>query len=91
MKLSPASIQTAIELAKAYGATRLVLFGSYLNTPDQARDLDLAVDGVSGWKLYELAARLEETLHVPLDLVPLHPATPLTQQIESHGRVLYAT
>jgi predicted nucleotidyltransferase len=54
MELPETGIQTAIELAMAYGATRLVLFGSYLNTPDQARDLDLAVDGVSGWKLYEL-------------------------------------
>lgn len=50
-------IQRAIHLAKDYGATRLILFGSALESPESARDLDLACDGVSGWKLYELGAK----------------------------------
>ena len=81
-------IDRAIELAKSYGATRLILFGSALTRPEQARDLDLACDGVAGWKLYELGARLEEELQVPLDLVPLTPPTRFTRQIEQRGRVL---
>jgi predicted nucleotidyltransferase len=76
------------ELAKAYGATRLILFGSAANNPDEARDIDLACDGVPGWKLYELAARLEEELHAPLDVVPLTPPTPFTRLVEKRGRVL---
>ena len=89
MGIQRAQIEKAIAIAKMYGATRLILFGSALEAPDQARDLDLACDGVQGWKLYELGARLEEELRIPVDLVPLSPPTPLTRRIEQRGRVLY--
>ncbi len=82
-------LQKAIGLAKAYGATRLILFGSALETPAQARDLDLACDGVAGWKLYELAARMEDELGILVDLVPLTPPSRFTRRIETQGRVLY--
>jgi predicted nucleotidyltransferase len=75
-------------LAKDYGATRLILFGSALDSPDTARDIDLACDGVPGWKLYELAARLEEEINAPLDLVSLTPPNRFTQMIERRGRQL---
>ena len=81
-------LERAITLAKAYGATRLILFGSAATAPEQARDLDLACDGVSGWKLYELGARLEDELRLPLDLVPLSPPTRFTRLIEQRGKVL---
>jgi len=76
------------EVAKGYGATRLILFGSSVDDPDEARDIDLACDGVPGWRLYEFAARLEEELHAPLDVVPLSPPTRFTHLIEKRGRVL---
>ncbi|MFC2172702.1 nucleotidyltransferase family protein, partial [Acidobacteriota bacterium] len=73
MFIQQEKIERAISLAKAYGATRLILFGSGLTSPENARDIDLACDGISGWKFYEFAARLEEELQVSLDLVPLNP------------------
>ncbi len=79
-------LETIISLAQRYGATRLILFGSTLDTLAEARDLDLACDGVAGWQLYELAARLEEVLHTPVDLVPLTPASRFTRWIETQGR-----
>jgi len=88
MAVNQAHLDRAITLAKAFGATRLILFGSALLQPQQARDLDLACDGVVGWKLYELGARLEEELRIPLDLVPLTPATPFTRLIERRGKIL---
>jgi predicted nucleotidyltransferase len=89
MAIEQKHLEQAMALAKTYGATRLILFGSALSHPDQAHDLDLACDGVVGWQLYELGARLEEELQVPLDLVPLTPATRLTQLIERRGKVLF--
>ena len=68
MAISKEQIEKAVALAKTYGATRLLLFGSALENPEQARDLDLACDGVAGWKLYELGARLEEELGISLDI-----------------------
>ena len=88
MTIQKEQLDRAIALAKAYGVTRLILFGSAAIAPEQARDLDLACDGVTGWKFYELGARLEEELRVPLDLVPLSPPTRFTRLIERQGKVL---
>ncbi len=88
MAIRQEQIDRAIALAKSYGATRLILFGSAAATPEQARDLDLACDGVAGWKFYELGARLEEELRIPLDLVPLSPPNRFTRLIERRGKVL---
>jgi predicted nucleotidyltransferase len=88
MAVSQAQLDRAIALAKAYGATRLILFGSAAAAPERANDLDLACDGVTGWSLYELGARLEEELRIPLDLVPLRPSTRFTRLIERRGKVL---
>lgn len=78
----------AVVVAREFGATRLLLFGSALESPTRIRDLDLACAGVPGWKLFELSAALEESLRVPLDLVPLDPPTPFTRLIEKRSRVL---
>jgi predicted nucleotidyltransferase len=88
MTIQQEQLERAVALAKAYGATRLILFGSAATAPERARDLDLACDGVSGWKFYELGARLEEELRVSLDLVPLSPPTRFTRLIERRGKVL---
>jgi len=88
MSIEPEQLNRAIALAKSYGATRLILFGSAASTPDEAGDLDLACDGVSGWKFYELGARLEEELKIPLDLISLNPPTRFTRLLEIKGKVL---
>ena len=88
MAFSRLQFEKITVLARKYGATSLILFGSALDDPESARDIDLACDGVPGWKLYELAARLEDELHVPLDLVPLSPANRFTRMIERRGRRL---
>ena len=56
--------------------------------PKKAKDIDIACDGVHGWKLYELAARIEDELRISLDIVPLSPPTRFTQLIEKKGKVL---
>ncbi len=88
MAIKQEHLEKAVALAKAFGATRLILFGSALSRPEQARDLDLACDGIPGWQLFEFGAQLEEELNILLDLVPLSPPTPLTALIERSGRVL---
>jgi len=88
MAISNEQIEQVKKIVLTYGASRLILFGSMLDNPAQARDIDLACDGVPGWKLFELAARLEEELHTPLDLVPLTPPSNFTRLIEKRGRRL---
>lgn len=88
MAIDQSKIDRIVELAKTYGATKLILFGSIVKTPLVARDVDIACDGVPGWKLYELAAKIEDELDIPLDIIPLHPSTRMTIKIESEGKVL---
>lgn len=88
MAISDKQIEKAITLAKEYGATRLLLFGSALEKSVQAKDLDLACGGVEGWKLYQFGAQLEEELGIPLDIVPLDPPSPFTEMIERKAKVL---
>lgn len=88
MSINQTQLERIVALAKVYGAKRLILFGSSLSTPDEARDIDIACDGIPGWKLYEFAAKLEEELHTTLDIVPLSPSTRFTRLIETRGKVL---
>ncbi|MHB8763887.1 MAG: nucleotidyltransferase family protein [Deferrisomatales bacterium] len=88
MAVTAEQIEKAVGLAKAYGASRVTLFASATEDPGRARDLDLACNGVPGWKLFELGARLEEGLHLLVDVVPLDPPTPFSRHIEKEGRVL---
>ncbi|MBI4621586.1 MAG: DNA polymerase III subunit beta [Desulfobacterales bacterium] len=88
MTINQALIEKIISVAKRYGATRLILFGSALEMPGQARDIDLACDGIEGWKLYEMAAKIEEELGASLDIVPLNPPTRFTRIIEAKGKTL---
>jgi predicted nucleotidyltransferase len=88
MSIHQEQLDRAIAIAISYGATRLILFGSAAIKPDEARDLDLACGGVEGWEFYELVARLEEELEMPLDLISLNPPTRFTRLIERKGKVL---
>jgi uncharacterized protein len=81
-------LANAVLVARRFGAKRLLLFGSALENPGAARDLDPACAGVPGWKLFEFSSALEETLRVPLDLVPLDSPSPFTRLIEKRARVL---
>jgi len=88
MAIEKRHLDRAVSLAKAFGATRLILFGSAAKDPERARDIDLACDGIVGWKLYEFGAILEEELLMPIDLIPLSPPSRFTRMIEMRGTVL---
>jgi predicted nucleotidyltransferase len=88
MKITESVLDNAVETAKEYGATELILFGSGLDESLDARDIDLACRGVDGWKLYGLGAALEERLRMPVDLVPLDEPSRFGRWIEARGRRL---
>ncbi|NBC18971.1 MAG: DNA polymerase III subunit beta [Bacteroidetes bacterium] len=88
MSITAETLRTAVELARSYGATRVLLFGSALSDPANAQDLDLATD-ISGLDLFAYAGQLEERLGISVDVVPLTPRTPFTDHIAQTGEVLY--
>ena len=81
-------IDRIISLAKQYNVTRLILFGSFLENDSKANDIDLACDGVVGWKLYELASKIENELNISIDLVSLTPSNRFTNYIAKKGKAL---
>ena len=72
----------AVELAKQYGATRVVLFGSAVDSPETARDLDIACAGIEGRDFWQFGADVREALPTPVDVVWLSPGKPFTAHAE---------
>ncbi len=89
MSVPEALIERCVAAAQTFGAKRLILFGSALDEPETARDVDLACEGVEGWDVFRLGARLEEELGVEVDLVPLSPDDKFSQHVARRGRVIY--
>ena len=48
MIIDESTINTITSIAKEYGTTQMILFGSALENPAEARDIDLACGGVTG-------------------------------------------
>jgi uncharacterized protein len=89
MAITQENINKAIELAKEYGATRLLLFGSALNDPQNANDIDLAVDGINGMDFFKYAGKLEFILNIPIDIVDLSQENRFIDHIKKTGKYLY--
>jgi len=89
MAITSLQIDRCVSIASKFGAKRLILFGSAMESPETARDIDLACDGVDGWKFFELGASIEEEIGIPVDIVPLEPTTRFTRYIAKKGRVVY--
>ncbi|MFH0775908.1 MAG: DNA polymerase III subunit beta [bacterium] len=89
MSIDSSQIDRCMSIAHKFGAKKLILFGSAVESPETARDMDIACDGVDGWELFKLGARIEEEIGMSVDIVPLQPTTRFTRYIAKKGRVLY--
>ncbi|OGU65246.1 MAG: hypothetical protein A2279_13295 [Stygiobacter sp. RIFOXYA12_FULL_38_9] len=90
MAVTAEAIDKAVEISRQFGASKIVLFGSSVEDLSSARDLDLAVAGLSGWNVIRLAAKLEEVLKLNVDVVSLQPENKFVSHILTYGKVLYA-
>jgi predicted nucleotidyltransferase len=82
-------IEQGRDFLVSQGATFVLLFGSAAESPETARDLDLACEGIPPERFYEVAGRIMMVLDFPVDLVDLSDNTRFTRYIRSKGRVLY--
>lgn len=62
-------LQKAVEVLRSFGATRILLFGTYTRAPEKARDIDLAVDGIPFHKLGAADIAVYRSLMAPFDLI----------------------
>lgn len=63
--------KTIIELAAKYKVTRLLLFGSSLDSDRESNDIDLAVEGVPEDLFFKFYSELIFNLSKPVDLVDI--------------------
>jgi predicted nucleotidyltransferase len=89
MAVTQQHIDKAIELAKEYGATKVLLFGSALNNPDEAHDLDIGISGIDSTKFFLFAGKLEDLIRISVDLIPLDINNPFVEYIKKHGKYIY--
>ena len=87
--IDQSTLDRCAAIGAEFGAKRLILFGSSAESPETARDIDLVCEGVEGWDIFRLGAKLEEALAIGVDLVPLRPNDRFSQYVAAKGRVIY--
>jgi hypothetical protein len=88
MPMTNQMITNAIVLFKKNGVTRLILFVSALESPENAHDLDLACDGIGYWEMLRIASQLEDKYRINFDIIPLNPKNKFTEMVEQRGKIL---
>lgn len=89
MPVASETIEKGVAILRRHGARRVLVFGSALRSPETARDLDLACDGVPPRKYLTALADLTDQLGLPVDLVDLSEESPFTRLVRSRGEVVY--
>ncbi|MCX7044403.1 MAG: nucleotidyltransferase domain-containing protein [Candidatus Sumerlaeota bacterium] len=89
MAITQMEIDRSKQFLVSKGATQIILFGSAMQNPQNACDLDLACRGIPPEIFYAVAGKIERVVGKPVDLIDLTDNTPFTQRVEKIGQVLY--
>jgi len=87
--VSQNDIETIKLLSSKYNVHKVVLFGSSLDSRQEANDIDLAVEGVASKDYYRYCGELMMALTKPVDIVDLSVPCKFTDIILEEGVVLY--
>ena len=88
--LSAFEQETIEQCATEFGVQTVWLFGSSLEEGSEARDIDLAVEGLRPELFFKFYARLVWALPRPVDLVDLsEPTLSLAPIIRARGKRIY--
>ena len=87
--LTPETLEFLRKTAKEFGVKKMMLFGSCLRKPeDEAHDIDLAIDGISG-DFYRFGGKLMMELNKLVDVIDLSDKAPINIIICDEGVVIY--
>lgn len=78
-----------IDLAEKYKITRLLLFGSSLDSKREANDIDLAVEGLSENLFFKFYSELIFNLSKPIDLIDIDKESRFKEVIVKESIRLY--
>jgi len=87
--LSVAEQEVIERYAREFGVRAVWLFGSSLKEGAEARDIDLAVEGLRPELFFKFYARLAWALEKPVDLVDLAEPIGLVALIRARGKRIY--
>ena len=91
MVIAEDRLQQVVDALRSMGARRVLLFGSCLDAPDHARDIDLAVEGIPLDRLLDADVAVHDILDVPTDLVSREENPAFYEIVEKRGKVLFQT
>ena len=89
MRIEAADLEKSVEILRGFGANRVWLFGSALETPEDVGDLDLACEGLPDKVFYRAISRLTDAVGKPVDLVDLSQDTRFNRYVRSKARLIY--
>lgn len=87
--ISDTTIQRAVDVLRSYGATRVLIFGSYLQDPHKARDIDLAAEGIPLNCAWKAGGAISEIVDFPYDLVFKEENPAFYELIKKHAAIIY--
>lgn len=87
--LSERDKDIVVSYAKQFGVDEIYLFGSSLDDPEHAHDIDLAVKGVSSIAFFAFYGKLLRYLSKPVDIVNLSYPSRLNDMIVSQAIKIY--
>lgn len=82
-------IDICIEVAKKYGVTKLLLFGSATEDMATARDIDFLCYGIKEYDMLMMAGMMELEAQVSVDVVPADEETPFVKLNLPRAKVVY--
>lgn len=76
-------------LADRYGVKRILLFGSSATSPNEGRDIDLAVEGIQAKDFFKFYGDLLFSLDKSVDLVDLSADSKFNRLVRQEGIPIY--
>jgi predicted nucleotidyltransferase len=89
MQITELQLREVVEMLRSMGARQIVLFGSMVDSPAAARDVDIAVEGIPLQRILEADVAVNELLGVPTDLVSREENPGFFDIVKDYGRTLY--
>jgi predicted nucleotidyltransferase len=87
--LSAEDRNAILKLARRFGASRVLLFGSAAKSEGESRDIDLAVEGIAPREFFRFYGELMFALSKPVDLIDLAASGRFTGIVRRDGSPLY--
>ncbi len=78
-----------LQIAKKYGAKKVILFGSGTHPSKDGNDIDLAVEGIPDNQFFKFYSEMIFGLSKPVDIIDLSLNNPFNTIIRSEGILLY--